>query len=794
MAVLADAVETRELAPTEPGVRQIDPAPGLVRASIGMFFVGHASLIFEVAIGRVYAVALPYHYTFLVLALALAGFAAGAIADRIAIKRGIRVPPAVWAAFGGFSIVAALLIAVAGLANVGVGIVALTALPPFFAQGGFVARVLATHPEQAPIVYGADLVGAASGALLATGLLNLVGGPVTVLVSSGLAGVGSAASVTLPSRVSVRVASFAILVPASLLILSSSGVWSPVIPVGGHHEKDLRWVLSDPRHNAEIVDTRWSAFGRTDLVSYGDSSGQMGLFVDGAAGTEMFSKEVGLKSLALQLSSRVESIPYHFLDHTQKDNSLIIGAGGGKDVIIHLLSGIEHVTAVEVNPEVVGFVRDYADYNGDIYGTDPVIDVVVEEGRHYLQRTHKAYDVISMAMPITKGGRTYRGYALTEAYLFTKESVQSYVDRLTPEGTLIVVGHGHWESLKLTILMLAALEDRGISASEAMARIYVLNGGNRSVFVYQNRPIQPDQSEQLHKVLHARRLDPETSFVPGILAESDDVGNHGTNVCPIINRTYLDLSEGSPNYRDVIVASQVDLSVPTDDRPFFYDVERGAPHELIALLFAGLAAVVLIYKVGPRGTRWQERRPIAVFVALGIGFILTQIAMLQELSLHVGAQAWSTSLLLFSMLMGGGLSSFVAQRVPESFGARVAGLSCALSAVVVFVGAYAPVSEGGYASGLPSDLFSVVFLVPFGFVLGIPFPLLIRAAGRVSGSLIPWALGINGAAAVLGAGIGTIVALDYGYDALLLAAAASYAVASALIPSSFLEASYVPHA
>jgi SAM-dependent methyltransferase len=113
------------------------------------------------------------------------------------------------------------------------------------------------------------------------------------------------------------------------------------------------------------------------------------------------------------------------------ENVLVIGAGGGNDVAAALARGAEHVDAVEIDPRIYEIGKDT--HPEQPYDDDRV-DVHIDDGRAYLERTSEQYDLIVFALPdsitLVSGQSSLR----LESYLFTKEALETAKDRLTPNG------------------------------------------------------------------------------------------------------------------------------------------------------------------------------------------------------------------------------------------------------------------------------------------------------------------------------------------------------------------------
>ena len=79
----------------------------------------------------------------------------------------------------------------------------------------------------------------------------------------------------------------------------------------------------------------------------------------------------------------------------------------------------------------------------------------------FIRSTTEKFDVIMLSIPVTKTSRSLEGYALTENFLFTTDSISDYLSHLTDNGRLIVVAHEDLEILRLVLTSLAALQEKG---------------------------------------------------------------------------------------------------------------------------------------------------------------------------------------------------------------------------------------------------------------------------------------------------------------------------------------------
>ncbi|HET6949510.1 MAG TPA: hypothetical protein VFI47_03985 [Acidimicrobiales bacterium] len=110
---------------------------------------------------------------------------------------------------------------------------------------------------------------------------------------------------------------------------------------------------------------------------------------------------------------------------------LIIGAGGGNDVAAALANGADHIDAVEIDRTLYELGRDgHPDRPYD----DPRVDVHIDDGRAYLERSTKEWDRILLALPDSLTLVTGQASVRLESYLFTQEAIDTARDHLAPGG------------------------------------------------------------------------------------------------------------------------------------------------------------------------------------------------------------------------------------------------------------------------------------------------------------------------------------------------------------------------
>jgi predicted membrane-bound spermidine synthase len=772
---------------------------------IGIFLTSFSMLAYEITLARLLSVLILYHFVFAIVSLALLGLGLGGIF--VYLFR--RQPVTSEKRFGSLALLASLIslsIPISAILMIQIGFLnsetssilfyCVLLFFPFFFTGILLAEVFRTFPEISARVYGADLVGAALGSLGIIFFLDVLGAVNTSFFLGVTAGVAALlfASIVFKSRLRravLPIASFSI---AFILLISNlpSAYLSDVPIIGKNPNKDIHRALFERASPAQIIDTRWSAFGRTDLVEYTRYPAQMEIYLDGTASAPMYRFNGNLENPDETVKDLMTTFsgyfPFYFLAEDEKDRALIIGPGGGRDVLLALMGDVGEITAVEVNPDLVDMVEEYSWYNGGIFTDFPNVEVIVDEGRNFLKSQDDKYDIIMLSLPVTQTSRSLEGYSLTENFLFTTDSIHDYLDHLTDEGRLMVVTHDHFTALRLLTLTLTSLEQRGINDTNAFTQMYMFNlGSGASVypfFVLKKTPFTPEETLVRHEKMVELGYEPLLSYFPYVSDEG------------MVNPTVQGLASGELSLHQVAkIAKEIgqDLSTVTDNRPFFYKIDVGLPGP-VSLVFWFSFALMLLVLAGPpaywylgssrnqaRGRQGRKRgiaHSVFLFALIGIGFMLIEISLIQRFILYLGQPVLSMAVLLFSLLVGAGLGSLYSDRLVHLDilkGIATAAIAISvLSIVYIFLIPTVFNQLLGLALALRL-LVMVVMLVPLGFLMGFPFPLGIRALKEAEmDRYIPWMWGINGVGSVLGSAFTIVIAISLGFAQALLLGAICY--------------------
>ncbi|CAI6084714.1 class I SAM-dependent methyltransferase [Cohnella sp. JJ-181] len=779
---------------------------GALRWMLGLGCLSASALGLEMALTNVFGVLLQYHYVSLVVSLAVFGIGAGSYAARRQAGtsgRGADAPSDGTSGSAGASADPGSRDATsslsAGLAALGLGLfVALLSLflarfpyvdqlalyallgaMPFVLFGWCMGRALASGVRTRSL-YAADLLGAGVGVAAAYGLIQRWGGLQAMFALSIPAFAAAALLlVPAPSRAGterrdgwMRFAPLLSLAAVAAVVagLATGAGWWQIDYAGMRGAAPDKTIVNALRQpGATLERTAWDAFARADVVS-GSDPARKTVFIDGGAGSYMYKFDGNLPSVA-GLAKDIEFLPFAA---GPADNTAIVGAGGGRDILYALLAGAKQVTAVELSDGIVRAMREDAAYNGGLLDR-PGVTAVVGDGRTVLERSDERYDLIALDLVYSQVGGV-GGHALTENYAFTREAFRAYLDRLNGGGRLIVISHQGIEGVRAFYTGLGALMDAtGATPATAVKHAALLMASDESagpgltLTVIQRAPLASSQLDTLRAGAQALSL--QTLFLPDT------------------NEQFLQpLIEGKQSFDTFVRDSEFSVYPTTDDRPFFYKLTPGMPGSLktwlgvIAGLTALFAAWVWWREVAPPKSASAPQRvraglggkPLLVSVLVGVGYMCLQAAFIQKAMKYAGSPAAATAVVLLAMLAGGSLGSRLAgrRRLSEAVGAGGAAALIALlaAAEALWGGGLLELALGARLAVLG------VCAAALGLLMGVPLPLRMEAAERGQRGSSPLLFAVNGIAGVWGSWLGAALSLAAGLRWALAAACVCYAL------------------
>ncbi len=518
---------------------------------------------------------------------------------------------------------------------------------------------------------------------------------------------------------------------------------------------------------------------------------QLAVFTD-ADGMSAITRYDGNPESIAYLADVTAALPYQLLD---RPDVLLLGAGGGDGVLMALYHGAERIDAVELNPEVSAFVAHaYADFAGRIYD-DPRVAVHTAEARSFVARNERQFDLIQIGLLDSFATAGSGVQALSESYLYTVEALREYLGDLKSGGILAIT---RWvkspprDNLKLAATAIAALAQTGADPARQLAMI---RSWNTVTLLVRNGEFSGNDIENIREFADSRSFD--TAYFPGI-----EVAD--TNRFNLLDEPWLydGIHAMLGNDADAWFSGYKYFVEPaTDNRPYFshFFKWRTLP-EVLSLRSAGgagliewayLIVVATLVQAAVIGCLLillplsRVRRNFtgglrygSYFLLLGLAFLFVEIAFIQRFTLFLGHPLYAIAVVLASFLVFAGAGSAYSAHMKRPVSIAVAGI---VGIAVIYLLALPPLF--GWLIGVADPvriLVSVVLIAPLAFFMGMPFPLGLRRVAANAPDFVPWAWGINGFASVVSAVLATLLAIHFGFTAVIVLALLLYIVAAAL--------------
>jgi spermidine synthase len=776
-----------------PGTTEISESSLLA----GLALTSFSTLLLELALTRLFSVVLFYHFAFLAISIALLGLGAGGVFAYLLKGRlagaETRSLAAVLCMANSVVVVVVLEIVLHVPVALEVSwknflrltVLYLAAAVPFFLTGLLFAVVFARETYRIPRLYGADLCGGALACLAVVPLLNLLGGPNAILIAATSLAV--AAMVWAGTKAVRRNAALLAIAFLALIAANHSGRLIDVVYAKG--------MFRDP---AWVEFARWNALSRVEVDRQGQAKA---IVIDADASTYIMNADLSHWH-GTEWEHNLMSAPPALANVLRPHGDFaIIGPGGGVDVLRALASGSPSVTGIEINPIIATTImrERYADYAQHLYER-PEVHIQVNDGRSFLRASPQRFDVVQMTLVDTWASTAAGAFALSENNLYTVEAFREYFEHLKPDGMIAIT---RWEfqhpreALRVVSVAMEALHRLGV-ANPAQNFIVASQGsldedGIPVVVLAKKTPFTAEEETavraHLDKYYELDSLylpsDPGHNPFSDLIASNDPYAfaqSYAYNVAPV--------SDNTPFFFFTLKARQI-LGEQGLRAGIDWKVNLGVLVLLLVLVISLLA--VLVFLILPlalkAGALRQSPVPLLYFVAVGLGYILVEIAFIQRFVLFLGHPTYALTVVIFLLMLSSGAGSLFSRvwlpRTEQAW-LPLALVVAALAADVVFLpGRLAALVGLGFNYRL---LISAVLLAPLGFVMGMPFPTGLRALASApapefpSGQARPenaveWAWAMNAAASVLGSVLAMVVAIQFGLNATLACGAGAYLLA-----------------
>jgi predicted membrane-bound spermidine synthase len=487
---------------------------------------------------RIFSSEFFYTFAFLILSLAVLGLGLGALALRLfPILNKKKLLPIVLSLTALFTLTGPPFIFILDLdfsslfsdwLTVGKLFVAILLLSSAYLSGGLaLAFLFRRHSREMPALYMSDLIGAGAGVMAAILIMNQVGTPQ---------------------------ATFLISVPVILAAFWAGRRWQRLLPVllfiamlflTGHADQLLQ---ADRQEPANVIHTHWDAMAKIKVYEATDSH-QM-LNIDNVARTSAYKFDGNWDkpdSLKLDFTINLSRLIAQF----DSCRYVVIGAGGGGDVLQPLQANAAEIYAVEIIPHINEMLYDglLSGFTGYIY-QDTRVRVITEDGRIFIRRHENAFDIIYSSSSNTFAALASGAFALAENYLFTTEAFYDYWQALSDSGYMVLEHQVYIP--RIVSQVREALVRHGIKNPKAHFAVYDWPKARRNLLLLSKKPLKQQVID------HALTDGGDISDSPFQLLypAADSLKNN------LVNRIVL---HGWKSVRD---SANTDISPSTDDKPF----------------------------------------------------------------------------------------------------------------------------------------------------------------------------------------------------------------------------------
>ena len=769
----------------------------------GIFMVALATLMYEILLTRIFSVTMFYHFAFMAISLAMFGMSVGAILvyllPQYFSEERAKYQLSLSALIFSLSIVISFLLHLLILISTTVftlsplifwfimALLYIVLSVPFIFSGICICLALTKFPRQVSKLYAFDLLGAAAGCILLIYILKITDGPTAVFAVAFLAGTSSAffAADAKHKKLMGIAITFSLICAAftcvhTALVLKQS----PLLR--------LKWVKG--KLESRPIYEKWNSFSRirvwgtpdipTRPYAWGLSSTyrsekkirQLHMNLDAYAATPLTAFDGKLNDLE-HLKYDITNIVHYLKSDAE---TLVVGSGGGRDVLSALLWKQKAVTAVEINEDIIDTVNQrFGDFTGHL-DRYPQVTFVSDEARSYIARQTKRFDIIQVSLIDTFAATASGAFVLTENALYTVEAWKIFLEHLTPGGILTF---SRWyfidspgAAYRLTSLARVSLAQLGVKdPRKHVILVRNMRKGEKygvGTILVSSEPFSDEALDTLNQIVNQMKF--ELVLTPKFSIDST-----------------FETIASDKDFDKFTATFPIDITAPTDDSPFFFNMFRlknifskntagympgflnfnmRAVYILGSLLIIVTSLTVLCIlcpliltttKATLKGTL-----PLFIFFAcIGFGFMLVEISQMQRLIIFLGHPTYSLSVVLFSLLVSSGLGSYLTQKIeiPGMTGAAIRRLLLLLCVLVIF-GIFTEhfMSTFQQSATIIRILVASGILFPIGLFMGMAFPLGMKIASARTKSLTPWLWGINGATSVCASVLAVAIALNSG--------------------------------
>jgi predicted membrane-bound spermidine synthase len=786
-------------------------------------------LLFELALTRIFSIVLWYDYAFMAISIAFFGLGIGSLLTHI-LKNKVKreqLPSKILQTTIIFAVSVPIFLVVIGNVippNIHfIYLFYLSSSIPFFFAGISMSLIFFAMPKEVSKLYFIDLVGAAAATLMLDPLMQRLGAE-SVLLSAALLVLGpsliAALVISAPSQkknvsnapiIENKIKLSGIIVLAASAILLAVNTDANILAIKPGENKGLHYQLEKPSE-FEHLSTQWNSFSRIDVTrqlhpqdndddddhNNGRSRALSAIAIDADADTPVF-KWNGSSADLVWLKRFMDYLPFEI--STQVNNTLVIGSGGGEDVLVALAGGSKEVTAVEINPLIISTAKQFGNSAGNLYDRKEV-ELFIDDGRRFISSSDSKYDRIVIKLVDSWAAQLAGGYALSENYLYTVEAFRQYLRHLDEDNGMLVMVRWNFELPRLMPLVAESLRQEKQGGSSEDIR--------KQILVVENRPglyFESNNKQTIYPVLLIIKNNPFTDSEINLAKER--VANNNARVIampggyiqPPYDTLLLDKNYyNSQQLQQSDLRAILELKPPTDDSPFYFAKEQ-VPNQMILLLETVLGvsvvlALLLIYysrrnRVLPIMSSTSSWFHMIFVIFIGLGFMFLEITFIQKFLLLLGTPIMALTVILFSILLSSGIGAYLSGKLfhKNPYKAVVVSIPVLVGIVLAYYGFLQGIIDSSIIMQLPQRIMlTFALLSPAGILMGFQFPSITRMAsmhsnqGEHTDENITLLWGINVIASVIATVLTAISSMVIGFNSNLLLGAGLYlgALASAI--------------
>ena len=801
---------------------------------MGIFFFSVSALLFELSLTRVFSILQWNYLAFMIISIAFLGY--GASGTFLSVFSGILKKA------GGnnlykYLLLFSLLFSLSSLFSIFfiskipfdlyrmimdryqllyLMIYYLSITIPFFFAGICISLAISKLPEKVNKIYFCDLSGAAIGCISFLILANYISLSHLLIIPPLLSFLASFLfSLKLNNKKSIiYIVGIFIFI---ILFFSAKDFYS--LPINPY--KTAFTLLRFPQ--SKIIERRENSFSRLEVVESngvkyapglslnfsGEIPEQLGMVTDrdGLSAITRLEADNDLDRLKrIEFSDYISSaLGFHLARNIEnREKILIIGPGGGLDILGGIYNEAEEIWGIEMNPNVKSLMQDnFADYSGNIYkrkGTK----ILTGEGRSIVKGLEQKFDLIQISLIGSSNTASGGFYSISENYLYTVEGFIDFWQHLSVGGKLSIT---RWlkfpprEILRLCSTGLEALGRMGIERPEN--HLAVIRSWATTTFILSKEEITVEEINIVKDFCNKRSFD--VVYFPGIREEDVNVNHVLEESYYYQEIKYLIDSFKEGKLKDFNDSYFFNVSAVTDNQPyFFYTLKWKNISKIIkstanwqpliewgnliifatfiqGIIFSIIFIFLPLFSKRSSANKRKIKIPFLLyFASLGLGYMLLEISFIQKFILYLTNPSYSTSIIIFSFLFFSGLGSFYSKKIERNYIGSlkiIIFILCGLLIIYQFILPYI------FNTTLKYSLFVRIFITmglifPLGFLMGMPFPLGIRMVSLINKGkgkeLIPWLWATNSFCSIISSISAVIIALFFGFKVVAILAALIY--------------------